>query len=211
MPPLLGSSQRLLNRDHAATYFDGMPRATAAAAATATAPTATTATAGAPAPGPQLRRHGDEVQRLGGGYYRALGRCDDTMNLGGIKVASVELERAVLERLRGRVREAAAVGVPAAGGGPERLHLFVVAAAPDAEAAAPRGELLAACQAAVRGALSPLFKVEAVEVVAALPRTASNKVMRRVLRDGAVAAAKAKAAAAAAANGAAANGAAAAQ
>lgn len=36
--------------------------------------------------GPQLRRHGDEVQRLPGGYYRALGRTDDTMNLGGIKV-----------------------------------------------------------------------------------------------------------------------------
>ena len=35
-----------------------------------------------------LRRHGDEVERLPGGYYVALGRCDDTMNLGGIKVAS---------------------------------------------------------------------------------------------------------------------------
>jgi hypothetical protein len=36
--------------------------------------------------GPQLRRHGDEVQRLSSGYYRVLGRTDDTMNLGGIKV-----------------------------------------------------------------------------------------------------------------------------
>ena len=35
--------------------------------------------------GGRLRRHGDEVERLPGGYYRALGRCDDTMNLGGIK------------------------------------------------------------------------------------------------------------------------------
>ena len=34
----------------------------------------------------RLRRHGDEVARLPGGYYRALGRADDTMNLGGIKV-----------------------------------------------------------------------------------------------------------------------------
>ena len=33
-----------------------------------------------------LRRHGDEFERLPGGFYRALGRCDDTMNLGGIKV-----------------------------------------------------------------------------------------------------------------------------
>ena len=36
--------------------------------------------------GTVLRRHGDEVERLPGGYYIALGRCDDTMNLGGIKV-----------------------------------------------------------------------------------------------------------------------------
>ena len=36
--------------------------------------------------GARLRRHGDEFERLPGGYYRALGRCDDTMNLGGIKV-----------------------------------------------------------------------------------------------------------------------------
>ncbi len=35
--------------------------------------------------GMPLRRHGDEVERLPNGYYRALGRCDDTMNLGGIK------------------------------------------------------------------------------------------------------------------------------
>lgn len=35
--------------------------------------------------GGRLRRHGDEVERLPGGYYRALGRTDDTMNLGGIK------------------------------------------------------------------------------------------------------------------------------
>ena len=33
-----------------------------------------------------LRRHGDEVERLPGGFYVAHGRCDDTMNLAGIKV-----------------------------------------------------------------------------------------------------------------------------
>lgn len=66
LPPLLGSSQQLLNRDHREAYFSGMPRLC----------------------GRLLRRHGDEVQRLGGGYYRALGRCDDTMNLGGIKVGA---------------------------------------------------------------------------------------------------------------------------
>lgn len=32
-----------------------------------------------------LRRHGDEVEALPGGFFAAHGRCDDTMNLGGIK------------------------------------------------------------------------------------------------------------------------------
>lgn len=71
--PALGTSQRLLNRDHFAVYFAGMPEV----------------------PWLQgrhmrLRRHGDEFEVLRGlGYFRAHGRCDDTMNLGGIKVRAV--------------------------------------------------------------------------------------------------------------------------
>lgn len=37
----------------------------------------------------QMRRHGDIFQRFSGGFYRAHGRSDDTMNLGGIKVSSM--------------------------------------------------------------------------------------------------------------------------
>lgn len=35
-----------------------------------------------------LRRHGDVFERTSRGYYRAHGRADDTMNLGGIKVGT---------------------------------------------------------------------------------------------------------------------------
>ena len=35
----------------------------------------------------------------------------------------------------------------------------------------------------IAGELNPLFKVARVEIVESLPRTASNKVMRRRLRD----------------------------
>ena len=69
-----------------------------------------------------------------------------------------------------------------AGGGPERLHLFLVLA-PGAGAAGGEGELLRACQAAVSARLNPLFRVEAVAVRDSLPRTASNKVTHRTLRD----------------------------
>jgi acyl-coenzyme A synthetase/AMP-(fatty) acid ligase len=159
-PPLLGASQRLLNADHAAIYYAGMP-----------------------APHLRLRRHGDELARLAGGRLRAQGRADDAMNLGGVKVAAAELERAVAARVRGAA-EAAAVAARPPGGGPDRLVLFVVERA---GGGAPRGEALRpACQAAVSAALNPLFRVEAAVAVAALPRTASNKVMRRVLRARAV-------------------------
>lgn len=154
--PSVGLSQALLNKGHAAGYYAGMPPS----------PYANT----------WLRRHGDEVARLGSGYYVALGRTDDTMNLGGIKVGSVEIERCVVRSVPG-VKEAAAVGVPAPGGGPERLCLFVVVSG-----AVDETGLLAACNAGLRGGLNPLFRAERVVVVDALPRNASNKVMRRALR-----------------------------
>lgn len=114
------------------------------------------------------------------------------MNLGGIKVSSVELERCIAEGVSGLV-EAAAVGVPSPGGGPEHLHLFLVLKRPDdAREPAPDGvafgtegteQLKATCQSAIRKGLNPLFKVECVWLRESLPRTSSNKIMRRLLRD----------------------------
>lgn len=96
----------------------------------------------------------------------------------------MEIERACTLHVAA-AREVAAVAVPPAAGGPERLVLFVVVAA-EATAEARAG-LQAACQAAIRAHLNPLFKVHAVIVCERLPRNASNKVMRRVLRERAVA------------------------
>ena len=39
-----------------------------------------------------LRRHGDRLQRLPSGKFRACGRLDDATNASGIKVGSAELE-----------------------------------------------------------------------------------------------------------------------
>eukprot|EP00879_Flechtneria_rotunda_P024186 GHRR01025634.1.p1 GENE.GHRR01025634.1~~GHRR01025634.1.p1 ORF type:complete len:660 (+),score=213.05 GHRR01025634.1:617-2596(+) len=168
VPPMLGSSQALLNASHTKVYYQDMPRCNLT--------------------GRVLRRHGDEVQRLPGGYYRALGRCDDTMNLGGIKVSAVELERVIMQHVPG-IAEVAAVGIPSPGGGPELLYLFVVPSKDNSSAGssgsastAGKDKLLSACQVAVRSHLNPLFKVDRLIMVESLPRTASNKVMRRVLR-----------------------------
>lgn len=40
-----------------------------------------------------MRRHGDLFERSLRGFYRAHGRADDTMNLGGIKVIFFQLLR----------------------------------------------------------------------------------------------------------------------
>lgn len=80
-----------------------------------------------------------------------------------MQVSSVELERTIVELVPG-VLEAAAVGVPEPGGGPERLFVFLVMK-PGSECSSGPDDgkrwagLREACQAAVRKRLNPLFKV----------------------------------------------------
>ena len=155
VPPMLGSSQSLLNKDHHEVYYKDMPKG----------PT-----------GETLRRHGDQMEALEGGYFRALGRVDDTMNLGGIKVSSAELERVcTVEGLK----ECAAIAVTPPEGGPSQLVIYAVT---EAGYNATEQTLAANMQTKIRAELNPLFKVHAVRCIDSLPRTASNKVMRRVLR-----------------------------
>ncbi len=154
VPPSIGLSQSLLNRDHDEIYHAGCP----------------VGPGGAP-----LRRHGDQLQRLPGGTFRAHGRADDTMNLGGIKVSSVELETAVDRHPA--VSECAAVAVQPEDGGADRLVVFAVLTQ-DREAEALRDEV----SRLIGEHLNPLFKVHDLVVVESLPRTASNKLMRRSLR-----------------------------
>jgi acetyl-CoA synthetase len=156
IPPSIGFSDRLLNASHHDVYFEGMPRGPR---------------------GQVLRRHGDEFERLPGGYYRGHGRVDDTMNLGGIKVSSAEIERAC--NTAPGVRETAAIAHDPPGGGPSLLVIYVVRAT---DADPPLAQVRAAMQRAIREQLNPLFKIHDVVVLDALPRTASNKVMRRLLR-----------------------------
>ncbi len=75
--------------------------------------------------------------------------------------------------------ESAAVAVPPAGGGPDRLVIYAVPVpGHDADPAGWRADM----QRAIREHLNPLFKVHDVVAVDTLPRTASAKVMRRELR-----------------------------
>lgn len=151
MPPSIGLSTELLNQNHEQVYLSGTPQLE----------------------GQSLRRHGDHIQRLPGGYFRALGRVDDTMNLVGIKVSAAEIERAIA-MVEG-LDECAAVAAPSRSGGPDRLVVFAVLRHPIAN-------LRQTLQRALSERLNPMFKIAEVRLIDALPRTASNKVMRQELR-----------------------------
>jgi acetyl-CoA synthetase len=156
VPPSIGLSTSLLNQEHHELYFANTPKDVA---------------------GRALRRHGDRMQELGNGYWCGLGRADDTMNLGGIKVSSVEIEE-VLQLVPG-VREVAAVAASLAGG----PCLLVIYAACSKQHGWSKDELLLSMQHAIKRELNPLFKIHDLVLVDALPRNGSNKVIRRSLRD----------------------------
>ncbi|KAL6966260.1 putative CoA ligase ccl12 [Sarracenia purpurea var. burkii] len=156
-PLYMGATDRLLNADHEEVYFKGMPTYK----------------------GMRLRRHGDILKRTVGGYFVVQGRADDTMNLGGIKTSSVEIER-VCDQADESILETAAVSGAPASGGPEKLAIFVVLkkgfhSEPD--------KLKMLFSREIQRSLNPLFKVNFVKIVPEFPRTASNKLLRRVLRD----------------------------
>jgi acetyl-CoA synthetase len=156
VPPSIGLSQRLINGDHHANYFAATPTSQSGAV---------------------LRRHGDQMDKLPGGYYRAAGRTDDTMNLSGIKVSAVELEHC-LNQLP-EVYETAAIAASGKDGGPSQLVIHAVVTTDTVCIDSLRTKF----QAAIKQHLNPLFRVHRVILVDSLPRTASNKLIRRTLRD----------------------------
>jgi len=154
IPPIMGLSNTLLNKNHHEVYFQDTPTFD----------------------GKILRRHGDALEQLENGYYKAHGRVDDSMNLGGIKVSSVQIEE-IINTLE-FVKESAAIAVSPKNGGPSNLVIYFVENSSKVSQEG-RSHLI---KSIIRDQLNPLFKVSDVINIALLPRTASGKVMRRNLR-----------------------------
>jgi long-chain acyl-CoA synthetase len=111
-----------------------------------------------------------------GGYLYLEGRRDDMIISGGINIMPARVEEVLLAH-RG-VAECAVVGLPDAEWG-ERVRAFVVRAdaALDVEA----------LELHVRASdLSPYQRPRGYTFVSELPRTPTNKVLRRALRDAAL-------------------------
>lgn len=154
IPPSIGLSTQLLNADHKHVYFDDMPKTVA---------------------GQVLRRHGDQIKRFKNGYYVVLGRVDDTMKLGGIKTSAAEIER-VLASIPD-ILEVAAIAIQPSDRGPSQLVIYA-----STLASLDKTITLKTMQKRINEHLNPLFKISDLILTKELPKTASNKIMRRVLR-----------------------------
>jgi 2-furoate---CoA ligase len=107
------------------------------------------------------------------GELYVAGRVDDMIISGGENIHPVEVEE-VLARHPG-VRDAAVVGEPDERWG-QRVVAFVVAAA--------SGLTAEALDAHCRGALASFKRPRRIVFVDEIPKTASGKILRRLLRDG---------------------------
>ena len=119
-------------------------------------------------------RTGDMYSCSADGYYTYLGRSDDMLRVGGEWVSPAEVE-AVLVR-HPAVLETAVVGYRD-GDGIQRPQAFVVATP---GATVDEAELEVLCKAELAGFKRP----RRYTVVDALPKTATGKIQRYVLREG---------------------------
>lgn len=126
---------------------------------------------------PGLWIHGDLATRRSDGAFFVLGRSDDTLKIAGKRVGPSEVEEIVAQHPA--INEAAAVGIedPLKG---EKLVLFMVLK--------PKGKqdestISAAITQSLEVKLGKTFRPARTHVVAALPKTKSGKVMRRLIRN----------------------------
>jgi len=110
------------------------------------------------------------------GYLFVLGRTDDVMNVAGHRLSSGQLE-AVLAA-HPAVAECAVIGVADELKGQVPRALVVTKASFDGDV----GQLCAELAESVRAEIGPIATLGRVDVVPALPKTRSGKILRRTMR-----------------------------
>jgi acetyl-CoA synthetase len=119
--------------------------------------------------------HGDWASVDEDGFWYLHGRSDDTLNIAGKRIGPAEIESVAVSF--DEVVMAAAIGVPDEVKG-EAIALYLVPAPGVTDTAALTGEVLDA----VAASLGKAFRPASVTWVADLPRTRSQKIMRRVVK-----------------------------
>ncbi|WP_328665893.1 propionyl-CoA synthetase [Streptomyces sp. NBC_00322] len=120
---------------------------------------------------------GDGGRKDEDGYFYIMGRIDDVINVAGHRLSTGAMEE-VLAAHRD-VAECAVVGVADPLKGQVPRGFVVLKAGLDRDAREVAAELVTA----VRETIGPVAALRRVDVVAALPKTRSGKILRRTMRD----------------------------
>ena len=154
IPPSLGLSNDILNYDHTKEYYDGFFHGPN---------------------GETLRRHGDQLERLGRGYFRHHGRMDDMINLNGVKT-SVEELRGVINH-HPLIYDAKPISVDIEGKGQRVLVVYAVPKdKKQLEDGKRKAELRADFSKLIKERLNPLLsQVHDVVLVPELPQAGPGK------------------------------------
>jgi acetyl-CoA synthetase len=118
---------------------------------------------------------GDNARQDNDGYYWIMGRIDDVIKVSGHRLSTIEVESALVSHPQ--VAEAAAVGRPHDVKG-EAIAVFVTL-----RGGTPDEKLKEELKKHVRKEMGALAEPDDVRFTAALPKTRSGKIMRRLLRD----------------------------
>lgn len=118
---------------------------------------------------------GDVAQKDSDQYYMVLGRADDVINVGGVRISTAEVESALVSHES--VAEAAAIGISDLVKG-EAIKAFVVLN----QGVVWSTELKQELKKWVRKKIGYIAEPADIEQVDTLPKTRSGKIMRRILK-----------------------------
>jgi acetyl-CoA synthetase len=118
---------------------------------------------------------GDGAKRDTNGMYKIIGRVDDVINVSGHRFGTAEIENAINQNTH--VAESAVVGYPHDIKG-QGIYAFVVCKDKVFDPVNLRGEI----NETVTAQIGKIAKPDKIQIVSALPKTRSGKIMRRILR-----------------------------
>ena len=124
---------------------------------------------------PGLYFTGDGARRDEDGYFFLMGRIDDVLNVSGHRLGTAEIESALVAHEA--VAESAVVGFPHDVKG-QGIYTFVSLK----EGFEGTEDLKKALVAHIRKEIGPIATPDKIHFAAALPKTRSGKIMRRILR-----------------------------
>ena len=119
---------------------------------------------------------GDGGYRDSDGYLYVMGRIDDVINVAGHRLSTGEMEEVLASHPT--VAECAVIGVNDALKGQIPRGFVVLKAGVDADPAALSAELVQL----IRDQIGPVAALRRVDVVPALPKTRSGKILRKTMR-----------------------------